>query len=346
MRLLSEQDVERLMDTEAAISAATEAYRRQSAGLMPAPGRLDVARQHPHGSALVLAGHSSDRLFALKSNLHAYADPASGRRNAASLLTLWDSVACVPLALIATTGFNNHRTAAGFAAAARLLARSDASTLAVFGAGKIAPATIQYLVAVRRINRVLIVGRGPERARQLTETLRHLPRLSGINIEVETDPARAALAADIIATISTSSDPVFPGDIVRPGTLVILGGANRPLMREADDDLMKRSIVYADYLDGCLERAGDIKLALASGALERARVAGEIGSLISGEGGTVPGTDVVVFKSIGIVAQDILFAQMLLARAEASGVGLSFDPRDGTVSEAIPALIGSAQGLL
>jgi ornithine cyclodeaminase len=344
MRLLSEQDVERLMDIEAAISAATEAYRRQSAGLMPTPGRLDVARRDPHGSALVLAGHSSDRQFALKSNLHAYADPVSGRRNAASLLTLWDAVVCAPLALIATTGFNNHRTAAGFAAAARLLARADACTLAVFGAGKIAPATVQYLAAVRPINRVLIVGRGPERARQLAETLRHVPRLSSINIEAETDPARAARAADIIATISTSSDPVFPGEAVRPGTFVILGGANRPLTREADDGLMKRSAVYVDYLDGCLERAGDVKLALASGALERARIAGEIGSLVGGEGGAkIPGTDVVVFKSIGIAAQDILLAQMLLARAEASGIGLSFDPCDGTVSEPVPALTVPAQ---
>lgn len=338
MRLLSEQDVERLMDVETAIAAAAEAYRRHSAGLMPAPGRLDLGRRDPLGSALVLAGHSSDHRFAVKSNLHAYPDPASGRRVAASMLTLWDTAACVPLALIATTGFNNHRTAAGFAAATRLLARDDVRTLAVFGAGKIAPATIRYLTLVRPFDRVLIVGRGPERARQLAEALRGTPRFSSISIEAETDPARAAQAADVITTITTSSDPVFPGEAVRPGTFVILGGANRPLTREADDVLMRRAHVYADHLEGGLERAGDLKLALATGALTRARIAGEIGSFVGGERPVAAaGTDVTIFKSIGIAAQDLLLADALLVCAEAEGAGLLFDPRDGTVGESASA---------
>ena len=185
--------------------------------------------------------------------------PASARRNAVSLLTLWDSAACVPLALIVTTGFNNHRSAAGFAAAAQVLAPPDAGTLAVFGAGKIAPAAIRYLASVRPFRHVLIVGRGRERAPALALSARQWPDFDAIKVEAEPDPARAAALADVILTITTADAPVFPGAAVKPGALVILGGANRAHAREADDALIARARVFADHLDGCLERAGDLR---------------------------------------------------------------------------------------
>jgi len=332
MRLLSESDVERLIDTSTAIAAAAEAYRRHSAGIMPPPGRLDLRRRDGRGGVLVLAGHSFDRLFAVKSNVHAYPDPASDRRNAASLLVLWDAVACMPLALIATTGFNNHRTAAGFAAATERLASPNSRTLAVFGAGKIAPTTIRYLASVRPFDRILIVGRGSERARQLAEAARRWPNFGSIAVNSESDPVRAAQAADVIAAVTTSDHPVFPGAAVKPGAFVILGGANRPHAREADDALIRRARIYVDHLDGCFERAGDLSIPHASGALRRDRIAGEIGRLFAGQAEPrVPGADVTVFKSIGIAAQDLVLAETLFARAESRGIGVLFDPRSGAV---------------
>ena len=82
MRLLSERDIDCLIDPESAIGAAAEAYRRHSAGAMPAPGRLHLVRQQPQGGVLVLAGYASDRLFAMKSNLHSYSGPAAQRTRA------------------------------------------------------------------------------------------------------------------------------------------------------------------------------------------------------------------------------------------------------------------------
>src|SRR5262249_8838680 len=153
IRILSEQDVEQLIEPSAAIAAMEDAYRRHSAGRMPPPGRLDVPRATPKGSVLVLAGHSDDRLFAMKGNMHVYPEPDLRLGKAASMMLRWDAVQCAPLALVATTRFNNHRTAAGLAAAARHLARENARTLAVFGAGKIAPAVIRYLTLVRPFER-------------------------------------------------------------------------------------------------------------------------------------------------------------------------------------------------
>jgi ornithine cyclodeaminase len=233
----------------------------------------------------------------------------------------------VPLALIATTGFNNHRTAAGFAAAAQALAPPDPGTLAVFGAGKIAPAAIRYLVSVRPFRHVLIVGRGCERAARLAAAARKWPDFAAINVEAVTDPARAAGFADVILTVTTADAPVFPGAAVKPGAVVILGGANRAHAREADDALIARAGVFADHLDGCLDRAGDLRIPFHSGALKRERLAGEIGALLAGRlPPAMPGADVTVFKSIGIATQDLLLAQVLVTRAEELGIGAQFDP--------------------
>ncbi|RAI45428.1 ornithine cyclodeaminase family protein [Rhodoplanes roseus] len=339
MRLLSERDIERLIDPAAAIEAAAEAYRRQSAGDIPTPGRLDVLRTNPKGGALVLAGHSFDRRFVVKTNIHAYAGDAALSRSAGSGLVLWDGVACVPLAHMATTSFNDHRTAAGFAAAARLLAPAQARTLAVFGAGKIAPATVLYLAAVRRFSRILLIGRNEERLRGLAAQLRARRELAGATITAETDAGRAAYEADVIVTISTAEEPVFPGEAVRPGTFVVLGGANRPTHREADDTFIRRARVFADHLEGATTRAGDLAVPLASGVLRGTQIFGEIGTFLTA-GSVPPATgelDVTVFKSIGIAAQDVITAGMIYDLAVKTGVGLEFDMRDGSFTSAPPA---------
>jgi ornithine cyclodeaminase len=329
MRLISEDDVERLVDPVAAIAAVADAYRRHAANEMPEPGRLDLRRQDPNGSVLVLAGHSDDRLFAAKTNVHVYPNPASRRRSAASMMLLWDTVACEPLALMSTTGFNNHRTAAGLAAAADKLAPKQAKTLAVFGAGKIAPAVIRYLSVVRPFDRIFILGQGASRATQLADSLAQERGFEHCTLSAETDAEKAARAADVIVTLTTSPTPVFPGAVVKPGTLVILAGANRPDAREADDHLIGRAQIYVDHREACTTRAGDLAIPLASGHLKPEQIAGEIGRVFAGDRPHPADGDVTVFKSMGVIGQDIALGQLILQQAQERSMGAEFDPRSG-----------------
>jgi ornithine cyclodeaminase/alanine dehydrogenase-like protein (mu-crystallin family) len=329
MRLICEQDVERLIDPALAIASAVEAYRRQASGTQPAPGRLDLSRQDPTGNVLVLAGHGVDGLFCSKNNVHVYPEAGSRQRLAASMLVLWDIVRCQPLAFLATTGFNNHRTAAGLAAAADRLARRDARTLTVFGAGKIAPAAIRYLQTVRKFDRIAIVGHGPARATALAESLRREADFARTDIRAESDVVRATREADVVVTITTATEPVFSGRDLKTGALVILAGANRPHAREADDALISRSTIYVDHHEGCLTRAGDLCIPLASGVLKPEQIAGEIGTLFASPMTALLGKDVTVFKSIGVIAQDITLAHALYRRALERGAGVEFDAATG-----------------
>ena len=331
MRLLGEADVAHLLDPALALAAADAAYRLHSAGRAGRAGtlgRIDLRQPATRRGALTLSVLAEDGALVVKTNVHAHAGPG-GARAGASLLTLWDAATCRPRALVATAAFNTHRTAAGFGAACRRLAAPEAETLAVFGAGLLAPQTIRYLAAVRPIRRVTIVGRDPARAAALAAQATGWPGFGHIRVAAARDARAAAAEADIIAAVTSADAAVFPGEAVRPGTFVVLGGANRPNAREADDALIARAQIVVDDLEGCLARAGDLAIPLATGVLRRAQILGELGALPAA--GSAARGDVTVFKSIGLATQDLVLAVRLLARAEAAGLGTVFDPATGAV---------------
>lgn len=321
MRLLSEADVERLIDPAMAITAAEAAYRMQLAGAAE-PGRMMLRQNEPPAGLLALAVFAGSTLV-VKTNVHA--QPAGRHRTRGSLVTLWDAARGMPLALIAARAFNGHRTAARFAAAAGVLATPDAAVLVIFGAGRLAAPTLRYLIAVRPIHTVILVGLDPHRTKALTTEAAVWPGFADIRMEVCEDPADAAARADIIATTTTSADPVFPGAAVWPGTLVILGGANRPDAREADDALIRRARITPDHRAGAIAKSGDLAIPLATGTIGSGAIGPELGVLLDAPPGPPPPGFVSVFKSIGVAPQDLTLACALLTRAAAAGVGTVFD---------------------
>jgi ornithine cyclodeaminase len=328
MRVLSEGDVETLIAIPEAIALAAEAYRLHALGAASAPVRGDLRRDAPRAGCLVLAGANGADHLAVKSNIHAYPAGPDAPRLWNSLLTLWDWRRAEPRALIAARSFNDHRTAAGFAAGADRLAKPDAATLAVFGAGKSAPMAVRYMKAVRpSLGRVMLVGRDPGRVAVLADAVGSWPEFAGVEIVVAS-AQDAAGAADIIVTVTTSETAVFPGECVKPGACIVLGGANRPGAREADDALMRRAEIYLDAHAGAADKAGDIRLALASGALVPEQMRAEIGAC-AGPLPLSPGRDVLVFKSMGLAIQDVVLAQHLVERAERRGLGQIVDLAGG-----------------
>ena len=331
MRVLSEADVAALITIPDALACAELAYRLHATGEASPPVRGDLRHDHPKAGCLLLAGAWGAQHLAVKSNVHAYPEGPDAPRLWGSLLSLWDWSRATPRAMLAARLLNDHRTAAGFGVAARLLSHADSTRLAVFGAGKSAPMTIRYLKAVRpAIRQVMLAGRSAARVEALARSVAAWPEFADVVVGIATSPAAAVEDADIIATVTTSDHPVFPGSAVRPGACVILGGANRPAAREADDDLMRRADVYVDARQGALDKAGDLKLAIASGALTPERILAEIGACSEGAPGLSRGSDLRVFKSMGLAIQDVVLAEHLVTLAEQTGVGTVVDLDGGS----------------
>ncbi|HFD15734.1 MAG TPA: ornithine cyclodeaminase family protein, partial [Rhodospirillales bacterium] len=204
-----------------------------------------------------------------------------------------------------------RRTAAASALAARFLAREDASSLLVIGAGALAPHLVRAHAAVRPLRRVMVWNRTPARAHELAAGLAE----EGFEARAVEDRLAAIEEADIVSCATMSRTPLVPGERVHPGTHVDLVGAFRPDMRESDDALLRRAAVYVDTMAGALAEAGDILLALASGALSREDIRGDLYALCQGRvEGRRDAREITVFKSVGSAVEDLAAAAMVAAR--------------------------------
>jgi ornithine cyclodeaminase len=321
MRVLSADDVERLLTPELAMESAEEAYRVFSSGEAQVPPRSEIHRSNPEGVALIMSGLIGSRVLGMKLVGTVAADDPT-RRYTTCLIVVWDAATLEPRGLISADALNDHRTAAGIAVGTRLLARADSGTHVLFGTGKLAFPCASYIARVRPIRRLIVVGRTPANVDALVERLRTDP-LTGKAAVMSDLTADAAVAqADIITTVTRSTVPLFDGRCVRPGTHINLGGAMRRHEREMDDAAAGRARFYLDCEAAARERAGDLVIPLERGVVSSDRVAGEIGSVILGRvAGRVNETEITIFRSMGIAAQDLCLGASLLDAAERRNVG-------------------------
>src|SRR6185436_13154967 len=119
-------------------------------------------------------------------------------------MMIWDAADLRVRGVLAADRLNEHRTAAGLASATRLLARPDAATHLIVGAGKLAYTAALYISHVRPTKRLLLASRSRDKVVHLAEKLRADPRLRGAEIAIDEDPGAAVEQADIITTLTTA----------------------------------------------------------------------------------------------------------------------------------------------
>ncbi len=231
---------------------------------------------------------------------------------------LFDRDSGRPLAIVDGAMLTALRTAAASALATRSLARSDASSHGVFGTGVQAQSHIDAVAAVRDIERIVIWGRRKDAVESLAVSLR---ANYDIDIVAAAD-ARDAAACDIVSTVTASPEPILHGRWVRPGAHINLVGAHESHTREADSQLISAARVYVDLLESALRESGDLLIPIAEGAFAATDVIGELGALLDGGiQGRESDDAITVYKSLGIVAQDLYAADYVvrhLQRPDAS----------------------------
>ncbi len=209
------------------------------------------------------------------------------------------------LAIMDATRLTVWRTAAASALAARYLARPDATRMVMVGAGALAPYFIRAHASVRPIREVLVWNRSRAGAEAIAT------QFAGTSLDVRaTDDLEAACRqADIISTATLATEPLVRGAWLQPGTHVDSAGAYNKSMRETDDDVVRRSRIFADTMAGAFGEAGDLLQPIAAGVISRDAVLGDLYDLTRG---TIPGrtspADITFFKSVGASIEDLAAA--------------------------------------
>lgn len=313
IRILSATDVRTALPMPKAIDAMRHAYGQLSAGKVNAPPRQHISTAK--GVTLLMPAHLPERSeFGIKIVSVYDGNPDLGLPRITATVLVLDPATGLPKAIMDGSSLTAIRTGAGGGVAADLLARKDAKTVGLFGAGVQARAQLQAVMAVRNIERVNLISRTKASAQQLAAEISAWTDAPAVHLVP--NPQQVVADADIVICATTSATPLFDGNVLHPGTHITAVGTFVPEKREVDTTtLRKANRIVVDSREACLEEAGDL-------IIPNAEIDAEIGEIVNGDKqGRQSNDETTFFKSVGVAVQDAVAGAAVLAEAEAKGLG-------------------------
>ena len=302
---LREADVDTLLPPADAVEAVEECFARLARGAVENRPRfrlgLEDGRLHVMAAADLELGAAGLKTY------------AGFRTGARFVVVLFAADRPELLALIEADRLGQRRTGAASAVAAKHLARADTRTLGVIGTGWQAESQVECLrAALPGIEQVVAYSRSEERLADFCE------RLGAEPAEYVSDAAEQ----DVVVTVTSSRDPVLRGEWLREGALVCAVGANRLDARELDNAVIERAaFICCDSKEQARLEAADLVEPVEQGVLDWLEVH-DLADVVGGElQGRARDEDIVLFKSIGIAAEDVAVAQLVYERARERGLG-------------------------
>ena len=183
----------------------------------------------------------------------------------------------------------------------------------MLGAGVQADWQPLALYRERPFARLSIWARSMPKAEALRKRLSD--EMPGVEIVCGTDIEIAVRSAEVLITATQAREPLVKGQWLRKGMRVTACRCRRRhQVRTRCDGAATREKVFVDAR-ATAEANGDVHRAIRAGRYSIDDVSGEIGEVISGH---VPGRtaddDVTVAKLVGIGAQDLVAAEVALAK--------------------------------
>ena len=183
------------------------------------------------------------------------------------------------------------------------------------------------VLAVRDIKEILLVNPTEEKAVKFGEKLRAFGVNEAIQIDVVRDVAEAVRRADIICCSTRSTEPVFNGSDVKPGTHVNGVGSYLPHMREVDVEFIKRaSKIVVDDLEGVTEEAGELIHAASEPNWSFDNIHGELMDVVVGKvDARTNDEEITFFKSVGAAYFDLAVAKGVYRKAKDQRIGIQVE---------------------
>lgn len=298
MQHLTEAETSALVDEALALKAARAAFTDDGT-VFP----VVVGRTGAEGERFTLKSGTSGDATGVKIGTYWLGNDKLGLPRHGSTTILLDPATGRLSAVIEAASANAMRTAAADALAVQTLAREDSSTLTVVGTGHQAYYEATAVTRVRSISRILITGRDELKAQALATRLE-----ARLRIPAEATAADAAVrSADVLVTVTTSREPLFDADWLRPGTHVSAMGADAPGKQELPPALHTRAELFCDVL-GQTRTLGEFQHAPLDAHIT------PLGDVLRGAAaGRTDAEQITVFDSSGFALQDLALAQHILA---------------------------------
>src|SRR5437867_3765314 len=224
------------------------------------------------------------------------------------------------------------RTAATSAVGTKALARENASTVGLFGAGSQSRYHLLALQRVRPIKQVKVYRRDAEQRRAFAE---EMGRALGIDVQPVDSPREAVRGVDIILAATNASVPVFDGNWLERGQHVtsivgsnvglVEGGFTPKKRREIDDaTLVAMDVIVAASRDQAIQdQQGDLYDPVQNDVISLEQIH-DLGDILTGQvRGRSSASQLTLFKNnAGQGIADVAIAARVYTKARELGLGM------------------------
>jgi alanine dehydrogenase len=297
------RDVEAAVSPERAVEVVRDAFVAYALGEWSMPSKVYV-HAYPAGDFRAMPALGGG--YALLKWVTSFpGNPELGLPTVTGLVLVSDATNGMPVAVLDAGAVTALRTGAAAVLAAETLGREDAETAAVIGAGVNGTAAARTFVA---------------RGRSVSIWDVDLDRAEATAVELGAEVAEsrdAALAADLVVTVTPGHEVVFGSGSLQPGQHVSLMGADGPGKAEIAVEELARVRVFCDDWEQASHN-GELVHAVEAGALSREDVR-QLGDVLAGQAsGREAADEVTAFDSTGLAIQDLAIGIEVVKRFDAA----------------------------
>jgi alanine dehydrogenase len=311
MLFLGKRDVQALLSPPRMLEALEVGFRAYSTGATSVPPRS--AARTESGLLGAMPGWVAGNGLVVKAVSVFPGNADTGQPSHQGVIALFDEQDGTPLCVMDAAHITAMRTGGAAAVSVRLLARREAKTLTILGAGVQGHSHLATVPLVREFTAIRISSRSRERAEALAALD---PRCAVVESSEE-----AIRGSDVICCCTDARGPITQYNWLKAGAhITSVGGTFGP---EVDPETIRRCRVFVEWR-GAAEAPPPAGAHELQGRDPQTVV--ELGDVL---GGVRPGRqtddEITVYKSTGNAFEDAVVARMIYDAAIASGAGTVVD---------------------
>lgn len=313
-RIVTLEEIKALTGDSATIMRAIEdGFVRFSRGEVNVPPVGHLSVPEANGECHIKYGMlRNDSVFVIKVATGFYSNAELSLSSGNGLFLALSARTGAPLAVLLDQGYlTDLRTALAGSISAKYLAPREIEAIGVFGCGLQARMQLDAISSVTSCRELRVWARNEERSK------RYVAEMSarGWNVRARASADEVAGSANLIVTTTASTEPLFRGSALRPGTHIIAMGSDGGGKRELDRETLSRaSLVCVDSRKQCLS-FGEASYGMAEGSISEEKIA-ELGELIAEGGRRTREDEVTVSDLTGVAVQDIQIAKYVCQALE------------------------------
>lgn len=324
MRILTETELRRVIHLDlSAIDCIEKAFGLLSSGKVVMPPVLSMVLKDANAEVDVKTAYVPGfDGFAIKVSPGFFDNPSIGLPSLNGLMILFSAKTGLVEAVFLDNGYlTDVRTAAAGAVAARHLAPKVVKTAGVMGTGAQARLQLQAAHLVRPFEKALVWGRDPDKAKTAATDL---TKSLGVPVEAVEDPERLVLQSQLVVTTTPATEPILSGAWLHPGLHITAMGSDQEDKNEIDPEVLRHAdLVVCDRIPQC-ELLGELRSALAAGAIQDQSSVVELGDVVSGKhAGRRRDDDITFCDLTGTGVQDTAIATFTRSRLEETDTGIT-----------------------